>query len=638
MEFLKRICLLTCCVIWGHTVYAQDAVCDSILALPVSRQQIDLLLEQTIYKKELKGYALKALALSEEAQYNEGVMSALDQLGVMERNDSNFAEALAYHNRCFALAESQQAEYWLMRSYINLGVVYRRINMYEEGLQNFLHGFHLAEKLKNDKEIASCLGNIGSLYLSLKKIEEAMDYFRLSLDKAKAMNNYQGLAISYGQRGRVFEIWNMLDSAQYCYEQNLYYSTSWNDNNGIAISYSSLGNVANKRGDRTKALDYYQKALEMSIEVGDRTYIAPNYANLGALFFQMGDTNNAEKNYLLSLQTAQSAGLKNSMAEALGGLSATYEKQNRQKEALEATRRQMLLKDSVLNEENQQRIEYLKIAFEVQQKEQTIATLQVMNQIEQLKNRQNRTALLISLGLFVASLLFITLYARYLRQKRLLAEQRIQQFEQEKQLVATQSVLDGETRERARLARDLHDSLGSMLTGVKLNLLEMKQGAKLEYTDVERFNSALGLLDKSVQEMRRVAHHLMPDSLSRFGLKSAVNDFCNNLPAVHFMYYGNESRLEPNLEVMIYRTIHELVNNALKHAGAEKIMVQIFREQDRIAFTVQDDGCGFDPETITRGMGLENIRTRVAAYTGVLDIDSRAGEGTEINIDISLEG
>jgi len=147
----------------------------------------------------------------------------------------------------------------------------------------------------------------------------------------------------------------------------------------------------------------------------------------------------------------------------------------------------------------------------------------------------------------------------------------------------------------------------------------------------------LGLLDSSVQEMRRVAHHLMPDSLSRFGLKPAVSDFCSNLPSVQFTYYGDESRLDSKLEVMIYRSIHELVNNALKHAGASQIMVQIIQEPGRIAFTVQDDGCGFDPSTETEGMGLQNIRTRVASYNGLLDISSKAGEGTEINVELKVE-
>ena len=621
------------CLLRIQPVMSQNSVCDSILALPVNLRNIDLLLEQTIYKKELKDYALKALELSGEINYTEGIMHSLDQLGVMERNCSNYEDALIYHNRCLVLAESQSAEHWILRSFINLGVVYRRIDEYEKALQYFLNAYPVAEKLKNEKEIASCLGNIGTLYISLDKIDEAMDYFRKSLDKATKQNNYQGLAISYGSMGRVFEIRNKLDSAQYCYERNLYYSTEWKDNNGIAISYNSMGNIAKKRGDWKKALEYYQKALEINLKIGDRNYIAPNYANLGEVYLHLGDTNNVEKNYRQSLQIAQDAGIKRSMAEAWGGLSDIYEKQKRSPEALQALRLQMAFKDSILNEENLRRIEFLKISFEVQQKEQTIATLQAMHQIEQLKNRQKYIALLVSAGLFIALLLFIAMYIRDSRQKQMIAEQRLRQFEQEKKLVATQALLDGETHERVRLARDLHDGLGSMLTGAKLSLLEMKKGVILG----ERFDKALELLDRSVNEMRRVAHHLMPDSLSRFGLKPAVNDFCSSLPSVQFAYYGNESRLDSNMEVMIYRSIHELVNNALKHAGADKIFVQIIQEPGRIAFTVQDDGCGFDPSTETQGMGLRNIHTRIVSYNGIINIDSKIGEGTEVNVELKVE-
>ena len=637
MHFFKRPCTLALCMLWGMIAMAQNQLCDSLLTLPVNCVQIDFLLAQTMYKKQLKNYTLKALALSEEIDYKEGFMHALDQLGVMERNSSNYAEALVYHNRCLAVAESQQAEYWQLRSFINLGVVYRRIDEYETALQYFLRAFPLAEELKNEKEIASCLGNIGTLYLTLNKLDEAMDYFRKSLSKAIKQNNNQGLSISYGSIGHVYEKRGILDSAQYCYERNLFYSMEWQDDNGIAISYNSMGNVAKKRGDWKKALEHYQNALKINLRIGDRTYIAPNYANLGEIYLQLGETELAEKNFRQSLQIAQAAGLKRSIIEALGGLSNTLELQNRSEEALQASRQQLALKDSVLNEENLRRIEFLKISFDTQQKEQTIAALQAKHQVEQLKNRQKQIAFLISAGLFFASLLFIAMYVRDSKQKRMITEQRLRQLEQEKQLIATQAVLDGETQERARLARDLHDGLGSMLTGVKLNLLEMKRGAILEYADVERFEKTLKLLDQSVNEMRRVAYHLMPDSLSRFGLKSAMSDFCSILPSVRFAYYGSESRLDSKIEVMIYRSIYELVNNALKHAKADKIMVQIMQEPDRIAFTVQDDGCGFDPSAVTRGMGLQNIRTRVASYNGILNIDSKAGEGTEINVELRIE-
>ena len=637
MYFFKRSCSLTTCMLWGLIGMAQNRLCDSILTLPVNQLQIDLLLEQTAYKKQLKDYALKALALSEETNYEEGIMHTLDQLGVMERNHSNYVEALAYHNRCLALAESQQASYWILRSSINMGVVYRRIDEYETALRYFLRAFPLAEELKNEKEIASCLGNIGTLYLSLGKLDEAMDYIRKSLNKATEQNDYQGLSISYGSMGNVYEKKGMLDSAQYCYERNLFYSTEWMDNNGIAISYNFMGNVAKKRGDWKKALEYYRKALDISIKVGDRNYIAPNYANLAEIYLQLGNTDHAEKNYRKSLQIAQDAGLKRSMAEALGGLSNTLERQNRSTEALHAMHQQMALKDSMLNEENLRRIELLKISFDTQQKEQTITALQVQHHIEQLKNRQKQIALLISVGLFIASLLFIAMYIRNSKQKRMITDQQLRQFEQEKQLIATQAILDGETRERTRLARDLHDGLGSILTGAKLSLMEMKKGVTLEYLHLDHFDKTLGLLDESIHEMRRVAHHLMPDSLARFGLKSAVDDFCRSLSfPIICDYFGNTARLDPKLEVVIYRCIHELVNNALKHSGASQIMVQIMQEPDRIAFTVQDDGCGFDPSAETQGTGLQNIRTRVASFGGHIQIDSKEGEGTEVNIEISI--
>lgn len=222
-------------------------------------------------------------------------------------------------------------------------------------------------------------------------------------------------------------------------------------------------------------------------------------------------------------------------------------------------------------------------------------------------------------------------------QGKQLAEQQIKQMEQEKKLIATQAVLDGEVQERIRLACDLHDSLGSRLAAAKYNLFGIKQISMLGEADTKCYNKAVSLLDDSMNEMRRVAHHLMPDALSRFGLKPAIGDFCDTLPAVQFVWYGDELRLAPKLEEVVYRIIHELIGNALKHSGAPHIFVQTIQKTDRIALTVQDDGGGFDPETVTTGMGLSNIRIRVASFGGIINIDSKAGEGTEINIEFPLK-
>ncbi|MDR3340052.1 MAG: sensor histidine kinase, partial [Candidatus Symbiothrix sp.] len=192
-------------------------------------------------------------------------------------------------------------------------------------------------------------------------------------------------------------------------------------------------------------------------------------------------------------------------------------------------------------------------------------------------------------------------------------------------LVATQSVLDGETSERKRLAKDLHDGLGGMLSAVKVNL-----------DNLEHLQNARELLDRSIDELRRVAHHLMPASLLRLGLKASLEDFCLSIPNTHFHYYGEDKRLDEKTEILIYRCVYELVNNALKHSDAENFNVQLVQDADRISLTVQDNGCGFDPQTVKEGMGLGNIRTRIAAFNGKIDIYSSQGNGTEVYVEFPL--
>ena len=241
-------------------------------------------------------------------------------------------------------------------------------------------------------------------------------------------------------------------------------------------------------------------------------------------------------------------------------------------------------------------------------------------------------------------LLFLLLLSLllYLRQKSVqgkkkLAEQKIIQLMQEKKIIATQAVMDGETAERSRLARDLHDGLGGMLSAVKLNLFAMKQDVFMEAEDISRFNKVMDMLDNCMQELRRVAHNMMPESLSRFGLKVAVEDFCHSFPNVRFHFFGEEKRIDKKTEITLYCAIFELVNNAVKHANAQHIDMQIVQQPDRISITVEDDGIGFDPLTHPEGTGLHNVANRISSAGGTLNILSVQGKGTEITIDMNMD-
>lgn len=161
----------------------------------------------------------------------------------------------------------------------------------------------------------------------------------------------------------------------------------------------------------------------------------------------------------------------------------------------------------------------------------------------------------------------------------------------------------------------------------------MKQGVIIEAEDVTRFNKVVEILDSSMQELRRITHNMMPEALSRYGLKVALNEFCNSMRHVHFHFFGDDQRLDHILEVAIYRIVYELVNNALKHADARNIHVQLIIESDLVSVNVHDDGKGFNPDAETEGTGLHNIRTRVASLNGTLQIHSQPDEGTEIEVE-----
>ena len=191
--------------------------------------------------------------------------------------------------------------------------------------------------------------------------------------------------------------------------------------------------------------------------------------------------------------------------------------------------------------------------------------------------------------------------------------------------------LDGEMAERSRIARDLHDGLGGMLS-----LLRLKTEA--DAPKEERIR----LLDDTATELRHVAHHLMPEQLLSRGLTSALTDLAISVPRAVFHHFGSHERLSQDLEVVLYRCAYELVNNAIKHADATHINIQLMQQKEQVTLTVSDDGQGIpltsnpSPLTSNGGTGLQNIRERISHFHGTMEIITTAEGGTEINVNLPI--
>ncbi|NJO25712.1 MAG: sensor histidine kinase [Bacteroidia bacterium] len=229
---------------------------------------------------------------------------------------------------------------------------------------------------------------------------------------------------------------------------------------------------------------------------------------------------------------------------------------------------------------------------------------------------------------------------KLLRQEKELQQQKITDLEKDKQLLTIEAMLKGQEEERNRIAKDLHDGLGGMLSGTKLSFINFREELILTPNSERRFVQSVSMLDNTIGELRKVAHNLMPEVLLRFGLEEALRDFCSSIQAssgikVIYQQLGNKRKIETAAETAVYRIVQELVNNALKHAGATQIVVQLTMHNDKTTVTVEDNGKGFDSKQAAgKGAGLLNIRHRVNYFKGNIDIDSEQGNGTSVTIEL----
>jgi signal transduction histidine kinase len=222
----------------------------------------------------------------------------------------------------------------------------------------------------------------------------------------------------------------------------------------------------------------------------------------------------------------------------------------------------------------------------------------------------------------------------------LLREQRIHELEQQRRLEASESVIEGAEQERKRIARDLHDGLGGLLTGLRLNLGAVRGNYITTTSAAAEFDKAVDLLDESIGELRRVARNMMPETLLRLGLRDALDDFCSVMGRdkpyrVVFSSYGELFRVPARYETGIYRMAMELINNAVRHSGANVITAQLIYDNGRVHLTVSDDGKGFDTGAPVAGTGLAGLRSRCKSLGGTLVIESSPGSGTEVSAEFN---
>jgi two-component system NarL family sensor kinase len=314
-------------------------------------------------------------------------------------------------------------------------------------------------------------------------------------------------------------------------------------------------------------------------------------------------------------------------------LSAAYRQSGQPDKALVSLQNSIRVKDSLVNTASEARIAELQTVYETEKKQQ-----QINLQEEQLSKKNFILGSIILLVLLLG-LLGISAWLRY----RLKQRSKLQQEILKQQELATHAVIKAEEDERKRIARDLHDGIGQMMSAARMNLSAFESNIQFGNNEQrESFDKIIGLVDESCKEIRSVSHNMMPNALLKSNLATAIRDFTdkiekNNLD-IQLYTEGIDERLDANLEIVFYRVVQECVNNVIKHAKASRLDISIIKDNSGINATIEDNGKGFDENNRENfeGIGLKNILTRVEYLKGTVDIHSAPGKGTLVALNVPL--
>ena len=585
--------------------------------------QIGGVYENYDYEKA-KEYFIKLGNLSDQLGWRKGRYLYAGGLSGILTRQGYIDSAILVNQQALELAKEEKNENRIAIISMNMGISYSQKKWLNMALEHYMTALTYYEPLNDEGKLGHLYYLMCGLFNTMNLADKAIEYG----EKALVLNKNVPLQYILSDLANAYSKAYQYDKANLYFEEALEICKSQNNIYLMEGIYYCLGRNAIEVFDLEKAEYYFQQLQEIKQQTGNNDDVN-TILILSKIELFKGNYDKSEALAMKAMQLIEERDdpfAKNLGYRILSELSVVQRKyRENQQYWVEGDK----VARAIANENFESATAEMAAKYEAEKKELKISALE---------ERQHFILLLfISLGVVLALALATLFFLwRWTVQKRQLAETRIVQLEKEKQLIATQALLDGETRERSRLARDLHDGLGSILTGAKLNLLEMKKGAVIAGDTLERYDAAVGMLDQSLSEMRRVAHHLMPEALSAVGLKQSTADFVASIPNATFSYYGDETRFDTKLEETIYRITHELVTNALKHSGAEQILVDIFRYDNHITLAVQDDGCGFDPDAETNGMGVSNIRTRIDAFGGNLTIVSKAGVGTEVNVEFLI--
>lgn len=530
------------------------------------------------------------------------------------------------------------------------GIVHLDRGSYELSLVFFIKSLKLYEEKDDKLRIADCYIKIGKIHTYNKNFTKTKEYYDKALVIRKEYGNEEDLAGAYyalgtfnGETGNYDKALEYLNLSHELFDKSDNKKEQIHTLHAIALVYLSWEKY-------NKALEFGFQSLDLAEKLGTKIDITHELYLVGGIYLDSSDYITAIEYLQKCLILSQELDLKSQISRTYDGIANSYIGLRDFRNAVIYLQKTMDLDDILFSERTTKQIAEMQEKYDTEKKNQLLK--QNKDEIQNQKARAKQQRLIITLVIvaLVLTLIILFIIRRNYKNKQKAAlilasqkeeinRQKIIDLLNKQDLLNFNSMMEGQEKERKRIAGELHDNMGSLLATVKLHFGSLEENIKNE----EQFQTVNNLLDKACDDIRNISHSLDSGILSKFGLISALNEIKNTLEStnklkVNIVSHGIDSRLDSSLEITLYRIVQELVGNIIKHANAKEISIELTRQDQILNLIVEDNGKGFNlADNKGTGIGLKNIHSRIDELNGSFSIDSRIGKGTIVIIDVPLK-
>lgn len=500
--------------------------------------------------------------------------------------------------------------------------------------EKYLKALRLREQLKDKSIVSSAYHSLANMHYYLKEYEETRKYSKKAIRSYNLKSKYfRQVANVYNLMGVSYYDENKYDSAVYYYNIGIDILNNREESlpTDYTYLYDNLGNTLTFQNKINEGLVYLRKSIRIYLQNKNYNNLIWNYQQIVNANITLEELDSA-KHYLSLIDAVPKEAITLEKLSDLYYFKLLVAAKRKEFDSLASYVHHFYnLSDSLVTLKIDTNIKLAHTKYEVEKKEAALKLSEEEKATLNAENKAKNRLLLLGLALLVIILVVSLYFYRNFKQKEKLnaLEVEVKNAELEELLSnqesqAFESILKGQEKERERIAQDLHDRLGGTLAALKL---AMRKPENIVQDD------DLAIIDNAVNEVRSIAHNLSTGLVHKYGLNEAVNQLfrtLENSKGIKFTLFLHQDigSLGQTVGIELYRIVQELVSNTLKHAKATEVNLQTNFVDGIFNMIYEDNGVGFDTNEVKGGIGLENIRNRVAKIGGEFNIDAAKGRGS----------